>query len=62
MSAEASSVSFANEVDIFTEGMDKSDSGDIFFNCLKNLEAKVMGQGNKNWKICILKVKCKSFT
>ena len=48
---EASSASFADEGDVFNEGIDLSGCKEILFNCLKNLEAKVMGiyeQGNEN--------------
>ena len=48
---EASSGSFANEGDVFNEGIDSSGCREILFNCLKNLEAKVMEiyeQGNEN--------------
>ena len=48
---EASSASFADEGDVFNEGIDSSDCREILFNCLKNLEAKVMEiyeQGNEN--------------
>ena len=48
---EASSASFADESDIFKEGIDSSTCREILFNCLKNLEAKTMEiyeQGNEN--------------
>ena len=48
---EASSASFADEGDVFNEGIDSSGCREILFNCLKNLEAKVMEiyeQGNEN--------------
>ena len=48
---EASSASFADEGDVFNEGIDSSGWGEILFNCLKNFEAKVMEiyeQGNEN--------------
>ena len=48
---EASSASFADEGDVFNEGIDSSGCREILFNCLKNLEAMVMEiyeQGNEN--------------
>ena len=48
---EASSASFADEGDVFNEGIHSSGCREILFNCLKNLEAKVMEiyeQGNEN--------------
>ena len=48
---EASCASFADEGDVFNEGIDSSSWGEILFNCLKNFEAKVMEiyeQGNEN--------------
>ena len=48
---EASCTSFADEGDVFNEGVDSSGWGEILFNCLKNFEAKVMEiyeQGNEN--------------
>ena len=48
---EASSASFADERDVFNEGIDSFGCREILFNCLKNLEAKVMEiyeQGNEN--------------
>ena len=48
---EASSASFANEGDVFNEGMDSSGCRKILFNCLKKLEAKKMEiyeQGNES--------------
>ena len=48
---EASSASFADEGDVFNEGIDSLGCREILFNCLKNLEAKVMEiheQGNEN--------------
>ena len=48
---EASSASFADEDDVFNKGIDSSGCWEILFNCLKNLEAKVMEiyeQGNEN--------------
>ena len=47
----ASSASLADEGDVFNEGIDSSGCREILFNCLKNLEAKVMEiyeQGNEN--------------
>ena len=43
--------SFADEGDVFNESIDSSGCREILFNCLKNLEAKVMEiyeQGNEN--------------
>ena len=53
---EASSASFVDEGDVFNEGIDSSGCRDILFNCLKNLEAKIMeiyerGKENKNMHI-----------
>ena len=53
---EASSASFADESDVFNEGIGSSGCREILFNCLKNLEAKVMeiyeqGIENKNMHI-----------
>ena len=53
---EASSASFADEGDVFNKGIDLSDCREILFNCLKNLETKVMeiyehGNENKNMHI-----------
>ena len=48
---DVSSASFADEGDIFNEGMDLSSCRKVLFNSLKNLEAKVMElceQGNEN--------------
>ena len=48
---EVSSASFADEGDVFNEGIDSSGCREILFNCLKNLEANVMGiyeQRNEN--------------
>ena len=48
---EASSANFADESDGFNEDIDSSGCREILFNCLKNLEAKVMEiyeQGNEN--------------
>ena len=48
---EASSASFADKCDVFNEGIDSSGCREILFNCLKNLEAKVMEiyeQGNES--------------
>ena len=48
---EANSESFANEGDVFNEGIDSSGFREILFSCLKNLEAKLMEiyeQGNEN--------------
>ena len=48
---EASSASFADEADVFNKGIDSSGCREILFNCLKNLEVKVMEiyeQGNEN--------------
>ena len=39
---EATSASFTGEGDYFNEGIDSSGCRVILFNCLKNLEAKVM--------------------
>ena len=39
---EANSESFANEGDVFNEGIDSSGFREILFSCLKNLEAKLM--------------------
>ena len=47
----ANTTSFADDTDVFNEGIDLSDCKEILFNCLKNLEAKVMEiyeQGNEN--------------
>ena len=44
-------IRFADDTDVFNEGIDLSDCKEILFNCLKNLEAKVMEiyeQGNEN--------------
>ena len=35
-------IRFADDTDVFNEGIDLSDCKEILFNCLKNLEAKVM--------------------
>ena len=53
---DAISASFADEGDVFNEGMHLSGCTEILFNCLKNLEAKVMelyepGNENKNMYI-----------
>ena len=48
---EASSACFADEGDVFNEGIDLSGCREILFTCLKTLEAKVMEiyeQRNKN--------------
>ena len=48
---DAISASFADEGDVFNEGMDLLGCTEILFICLKNLEAKVMElyeQGNEN--------------
>ena len=53
---EASSASFADEGDVFNEDIDSLGCWEILFNCLKNLEAKVMEiyeQGNENKNIHI---------
>ena len=47
---------FADEGDVFNESIDSSGCREILFNCLKNLEAKVMeiyeqGDENKNMHI-----------
>ena len=39
---EATSASFADEGDVFNEGIDSSGCREILFHCLKNLEAKVI--------------------
>ena len=39
---EVSSASFADEGDVFNEGIDSPGCREILFNCLKNLEANVM--------------------
>ena len=60
----AGSASLADEGDVFNEGIDSSGCREILFNCLKNLEAKVMEiyeQGNEN-KNCTLKVKSNLLT
>ena len=49
--SEANSASFADEVDIFNEGIDSSSFRDILFNCFENVEAMIMKiyeQRNKN--------------
>ena len=48
--------SFVGECDVFNEGIDSPGCKEILFNCLKNLEAKVMeiyelGNENKNMHI-----------
>ena len=53
---DAISASFADEGDVFNEGMHLSGCTEILFNCLKNFEAKVMelyepGNENKNMYI-----------
>ena len=48
---EASSAGFEDEGGVFNEGMDSPGCREILFNCLKNLEPKVMElneQGNEN--------------
>ena len=53
---EAGSASFADEGDVFNEGIDSSGCREILFNCLKNLEAKVMEiyeQENENKSVNI---------
>ena len=48
---EANSESFANEGDVFNEGIDSSGFREILFSCLNNVEAKLMEiyrQGNDN--------------
>ena len=48
---EADSARFADEGDVFNEGIDSSSCREFLFNCLKNFEAKVMEiyeQGNEN--------------
>ena len=37
---EANSASFADEGDVFNEGIDSSGCREILFNCLKNLEER----------------------
>ena len=57
---EASSASFADEGHVFNEGIDSSGCREILFNCLNNLEAKVMEiyeQGNENKNMHINGVK-----
>ena len=39
---EASCVSFADEYDVFNEGIDSSGCREVLFTYLKNLEAKVI--------------------
>ena len=61
---EGCSASFADEGDVFYEGIHLSVCKEILFNCLKNLEAKVMEvyeQGNEN-KGSMLKEKNNSLT
>ena len=61
---EGCSASFADEGDVFNEGIHLSVCKEILFNCLKNLEAKVMElyeQGNEN-KGSMLKEKNNSLT
>ena len=53
---KASSASFADEGDVFNEGIDSSSCREILFNCLKILEAKVMEifeQRNENKNMLI---------
>ena len=48
---EADSARFADEGDVFSEGIDSSGCREILFNCLKNLKSKVIEiceQGNEN--------------
>ena len=52
----ANTTRFADDTDVFNEGIDLSDCKEILFNCLKNLEAKVMeiyeqGNNKKNMHI-----------